>query len=730
MSPTPNCRPGIPAAAAGALPLPLLLLLGSAPAGANPSFAAWPIPAGAALPVVDGRLDDAVWSLAPAITDFRERSPREGAAPSESTSVRLAYTATDLYVAVRCEDSHPEGIVSTTRRRDDFSLTEDDQFAVAIDSYADRHDGFFFSTNPLGVRVDAQFFDEGDVFADGWDGEWDVRACRDSLGWSAELRIPFSTLRFRRAERDTMGVNLFRRLIRTNEELFSPLIPLSRAAGTPSVSLARQVVFQGIVPGRGVWVQPYVAARGSAAGASSRDASLDSGLDARWTPAGTLAANLSVNTDFAQVEADDREINLTRFALFVPEKRDFFLENAGLFAFGAPSEAEIFFSRRVGLQGGGASEAAAVPIRVGAKASGRAGRTEAGALYVRTGEARGAPGEDFVVARVKRRLDERSWVGAVVTRRDGSPSAAGSALGADGLVRLPGEIDVSTFLAASAREGDAFARRSAASRLRVERGGERMGLHLEILDLGADFSPPIGFLARPAVRCYRAGFSLPRYADSGALRRVTPEYAFERFEGRSGRLQDDGHRVALGFDVRSGDALSVFVERTRERVASAFPLPGGIAIPAGSYRALRAGVGVRTKAGRPLSASVAADGGGFHGGTRATLTASLVGKARGRLRAGPEIERSWIRVEGGRARPLVLRLRTELDLDVSASVTSFVQYDNESGELGWRAQLRVLRREGAELLCVYGLGVHPDEEAPDGAPRQWFELKATYRVDL
>lgn len=704
-----------------------LLLAGGILAGPAPGapYLPHPVGPGEAPPVVDGSLDDGIWSRADAITDFRQRDPDEGASPTESTHVRLVYTPTDLYVGVGCLDSRPDAIVSSTRRRDDFSLTGDDQFVVAIDSFGEGRDGFFFSTNPLGVRVDARFFDEGDVFVDGWNEAWDVRTSRDARGWSAELRIPFRTLRFRRAPGNSMGVNLFRRIIRSNETLFSPLIPRERAGGTASVSLAREVRFEGIVPGSGVRVDPFVTVRRESRGADA-EASARLGADLRWTASGALSANLSVNTDFAQAEADDRRINLTRFALFVPEKRDFFLENAGLFAFGAPSEAEVFFSRRIGYVDGAQEGSGEVPIRVGGKVGGRTARHEYGALYVRTGDALGAAAEGFAVLRARTQLTRRSWLGAILTSREGEPDLAGSVAGLDGVFRGAGEVTVSAFVAGS-RATSARTGTGAASRIRIERGGDGTAFHLEFLDLGARFAPPTGFVARPSSRTYRAGGARPIQRHSGPLRRVAPSVAFERIEDRGGAFLDDFHRVTLGVEATSGDAGSLFLERIRARLEESFALPGDVPVRAGDHRELRGGGEVRTKAGRPVSARCALDTGGFYGGARTTVSAGVTAKARGRLRAGPEFERSWIRIDGASAEPFVLRLRTELDVDVDRSVTGFLQYDSESRRVGWRAQLHALRGEAQEAYLILG---RDTVASPGAGAESWLLLKVTARIDL
>jgi hypothetical protein len=648
----------------------------------------------------------------------------EGATPGERTEVRLAYTARDLYVAFRCFDSRPDGIVATVLRRDDFALVENDQVVVSIDSYSDDRNGFFFSTNPLGVRVDAQFFDEGERFVDAWNADWQVATGTDDLGWTAEFRIPFSALQFRRAPSNEMGINLFRRIIRTNEELYAPLVPLSYSSGTPSVSVARKVVFRSIEPGRGFLVQPHlVTGYENAADGPAPATRWDWGGDARWNATSSLSARLSVRTDFAQVEADDRRINLTQYELFVPEKRDFFLENAGLYAFGVPSETELFFSRRIGLERRADGTTGEVPLRAGAKVSGRVAGLETGLLHVSTGSARETPPERFLVARFKRPTTHRSYVGAIATRRSSVAALGGAAFGVDGLLRLPHAVAVAGFAALTTDE-TGRARSSGATHLRVARSGERQTFHLERTDLQAGFDPAVGLVLRPASRSWRAGGGWAVYPANRRVRRWTPAYDHRRVEDRSGRVRDSEHRLSLKADLHSGDSVELFATRAFDRLRSDLLLLGRT-IPAGEYTGWSGGIVLRAKPGRALSGSIRLEQGELYAGRREAFSGSVLWKASARLTIAQDLELARIRQPGDAFRARIAQLRADYSFDVATSLSSFLQYDNATDEIGARFQAGHILREGTELFLVYTAGWRLPE--PPARPhRQALVLKATY----
>src|SRR5262245_23599802 len=367
-------------------------------------------------PHIDGILNEEVWKRALVVSDFIQRLPREGSIPSERTEMRVLYSETSLFLGFIAYDSQPEQIVATVFKRDDWDITQNDQLAFAIDSYNDGRSGYWFSTNPLGARVDAQFANEGDLWEDNWNGIWECKARINSTGWTAEIEIPFATLRFRNGPENIMGINLYRRIIRTNENLFAPLIPLRYLNGTPNVSVARKYKFIGIHGGDQLYVKPYALGGYSSDTISSASAK-NAGADVRYQITNSLISNVSVRTDFSETEVDDRQINLTQFSLFFPEKRDFFLESSSNFQFGIPGQTEMFFSRRIGL-----SEDAtqAVPMLIGGKLTGKVGGLDLGVLNVQTEATNLDRAENFSVIRLKQSIGPRSYFGGIFTNRTGN----------------------------------------------------------------------------------------------------------------------------------------------------------------------------------------------------------------------------------------------------------------------------------------------------------------------
>jgi hypothetical protein len=485
-------------------------------------------------PVIDGNIDEPIWKQALVVSDFLQRYPTEGAEPSEQTEIRLLYTRQSLFIAFRAYDRNGKAITATVMQRDNSDIVNNDQFAFAIDSYNDGRNGYWFSTNPLGARVDAQFFEEGDNWEPNWNGIWNCQAKMDANGWTAEIEIPFSTLRFTRGTTNVMGINFFRRIIHTNESLFAPLIPLKYSNGTPNVSIARKYVFENI-EGDHPWnLKPHVIS-GVAQTALSTTADHDAGLDVRYSLTDSLRTNISLNTDFAEAEVDERQINLSRFRLFYPEKRDFFLENAGSFQFGTPGETEVFFSRRIGLT----DEGDTVPMIFGGKLTGKLSRFELGLLNAQTNETNQMPGENFSVFRAKAAAGNRSYVGGIFTNRYMNGTGTQTGYGFDCNLYLKEEIALNAY--ATTASGSSLKDDSAVS-VALGRGGERTSFRVAFTEIGSTFNPPIGFVERTGIQRWDGFLFRPFYVTSKWLRSVTPGIELNSTEDLPGNFTDEFQR--------------------------------------------------------------------------------------------------------------------------------------------------------------------------------------------
>src|SRR5882762_11162535 len=365
---------------------------------------------------LDGRLNEPFWATADSIDDFRQREPLEGSRATERTVVRVAHDADALYIAVRCYDSSMRGVRASQLRRD-ADLSSDDNVQVLIDAFDDRRSAFVFGTNPNGAMWDAQFSGVDDL-NESWNGVWEVAVSRDAAGWTAEFRIPVLALRFRTGTNTEFGFNVRRFIRRKNEEdLWSSY---GRAQGFYRLNYEGRITDLGdLHRPHDVELYPYalgraVAAEHDSVGGETAGGYLGGkgGVDAKLAITPTLTADVTVNTDFAQVEADEQVINLTRFPFFFLEKREFFLESSGLLGYGTPGMVQLFYSRRLGLDTSGAP----VPIIAGGRVYGRLGPWQLGVLDAQTG---GSDRANDAVLRVTHDLFDRSFVGAIGTLHAG-----------------------------------------------------------------------------------------------------------------------------------------------------------------------------------------------------------------------------------------------------------------------------------------------------------------------
>ena len=642
-------------------------------------------------PTLDGQVvgDDA-WNQGTAATGFVQTTPDEGRPVTERTEVFVLFDDDTLYIGVVCHDRTPEGIIVSDSRRD-ASLSETDSFQVILDTYLDHQTGFVFGTNPAGIQYDGQVIRNGEDggFNLNWDGAWEVSAKIFDGGWSAEFAIPFRTLRFPGGSPQTWGINFQRNIRRHNETSF--WAPLPRQFDLERVSLAGRL--EAVEPPRQRFVQftPYVlgeAVQGRAGQADTEeDADFGFDLKASLTPSLTLDA--TYNTDFAQVEADVQQINLDRFNLFFPEKRPFFLENAGTFRVGVPQEVELFFSRRIGIGPGGIN----LPIEGGLRLTGKTGRTQVGLLHMVTEEVEGIAGEnEFSVLRLNQDLGERSSMGLLVTRREGEETDDyGRTYALDGRWGVNENLEFRAFLARTETpdaEGDEHAFRVGGSW-----NSEAWSSGMNYTEVGDDFNPEVGFLAR---RGYRK-------ADGFALRRIRPENlwglhelrphisyrGFWDFDGfqETGFLHVDNHwEWANGHEIHTG------INFTREGVKEAFEIFPGVVVPPGTYDHEEIQFVAFTNRGAAVNAEVRVFAGGFFGGDRLAITPEI------NFRLGERFvgELAWshndIDLPGGSFETNLARLRLAYSFTPEIFIDSLVQYNDRLDQwssnirFGWRGE--------------------------------------------
>ena len=668
-------------------------------------------------PVVDGDvLGDAAWAAVPPLTDFWQTTPFEGAPASEPTEVRIAYTADTLYFGVVCRDSDPAGIVVNGSRRDS-PLDETDAFQIVLDTYRDRQNGFVFGTNPAGLEYDGQVSNEGQGggtsgpgayggsltgFNRNWDGAWVVKTRSGDFGWSAEFAIPFTTLRYGRESGREWGLNLQRNVRRRNESSF--WAPLPRQYDLFRVSRAGALAGLSPPPQRNLKLLPYALGETTEKPAlgQDRDTTATAGGDLKWSVTPSLALDATVNTDFAQVEVDEQQVNLDRFSLFYPEKRPFFLENAGLFTLGSPGEVDLFFSRRIGIGPSGE----VVPIAAGARLSGKLGGFNVGLLdmQTRTGDTQ-APASNFAVVRVSRELPNRSRAGAIFVNREGTGelSPAGDhnrTYGADGRWGIGRYGAVEGYAARTETPG--LEGRDHAFNLGASLSSPAWELNAEYTEVGENFNPEVGFLARRDFR-KPEGSVLYRYRPSDllGLLEMRPHVSYRGYWKPDGFQESGFLHVDNHLEWKSGWEVHTGINFTQEGVLQPFEIYPGVVVPPGSYENREAMLVLITNQGAPLSLETRWTLGGFFGGSRVSAVSTLRGRIGEAFNSSVDYSRNDVSLPEGRFVTNLLRMRLSYSFSTSIYLQALLQYNDVIDN--WSTNLRFgwLQAANTGLFVVY-----------------------------
>ncbi|MFN7917947.1 MAG: DUF5916 domain-containing protein [Vicinamibacterales bacterium] len=657
-------------------------------------------------PVLDGRLDEPFWESAVPATDFVQIDPANGKPATEQTEVRIVYNRDALYMGVVCHDSEPERWLGYQRRRDEF-LQSDDRFMWTIDTFLDAQSGYFFEMNPSGLMGDSLM--GGGIDNRQWDGIWNARVTRSGIGWTIEIEIPFRSLNFD-PDSDQWGINFQRTVRRKNED--SIWMGWARNQGLRRMTNAGLLSgIRNVSQGLGLDVKPYGLAMAESSpgrGKTGFSKDVEGGLDVFYSPTPGLRSVLTVNTDFAQTEVDQRQVNLTRFSLFFPEKRDFFLDGAPYFAFGSPSNGDLivnpFFSRRIGLTPSGTPQT----INYGGKVTGQVGRQDVGFLHVRTGEDNGIIGEEFTVGRVRRRVLAQSYVGGMYTRRDphGNAASTRQTAGADfrlATSRFRGNQNLEAtgyFLHAdnpSGADGNSFG-------MTAGMPNDLWNVQMAARQVDAGFDPAIGFVTRRGYRRYQPSVEYgPRPRGSKIVRR----YAFST--GLD--VQTDMQNALLSrsldmkvFDVQfqSQDSFNVTISNNRERLDEAFTPSRGITLPLGAeYDTNVVSFRGQTANRRVVALSTTLETGGFFSGTKRSASINLTLRARPGFIVYASTELNHVGLKEGQFSTRLYRLVGEAQFSPWIALVNNFQYDSVSGVLGWQSRFRWIMRPGSDIYFVY-----------------------------
>ena len=673
-----------------------------------------------AAPDIDGQLDEQVWRSAAAMTDFIQREPDDGALASERTEVRLLYDQEAIYVGVWAYDSRAEQIVPGEAIRD-FEVTDADAVIMVFDTFKDEQNGFVFGTTPAGIEYDGQvasagsgggFFlgggsnnqrrfqaGAGGGFNKNWDGSWDVAATQDSEGWYAEFRIPFNTLRYG-SDVEEWGFNVSRRVRRLNEEVFWSAVP--REFNLYRLDFAG--VLSGLEPPvrRAVTVTPYAlgsTARDYTAPGSAFEQNADFGGEAKAQITQGLTLDVTVNTDFAQVEVDDAQVNLTRFPLLFPEKRPFFLENAGFFTVGGGG-VDLFFSRRIGIDAG-----APVPIKGGGRLSGRAAGMNVGLLHIQTdGLMDGSDRSSWSVARLAKELPGRSRVGGIVTDRRSDVSGDNNRVYAmDAQVGLGDAVTVTSYFARSETEGapsDEAFDVTAGVTTRAFRA------NATVQQVGQDFDAQIGFVPRRGHRYYQL-FGMYYIRPSSVFRELRPHVSYFTYRNRAD-VAPQGFEVSSRWHIdnhwqwASGMELHTGANHVTEGLYEPFTIPGvGVTVPADIYRGWEAAFVFFTDQSRALSFNSRLNWGSFLSGSKKTPSADLTYRYGDRSSVTAALAYNDVDLPEGSFTTTLGSVKLGYFFTPRIYVQGLVQYSTQVDQ--WSTNLRFgwLNTAGTGLFLVY-----------------------------
>ena len=664
---------------------------------------------------LDGRLDDEVYGNVRPIDGFIQQVPVEGVPATEPTEIWIFFDDDNLYIAARCYDSQPDRIAANELRRDNGNiLSVNDTISVTLDTFFDQRNAFFFQTNPLGALRDQAVADG--TFNVNWNTVWDVKTSRSEAGWMLEMAIPFKSLRYRSAGPQTWGINIRRTVKSKNETSMLTRVPASYG-GNGVAQMAVAATLTGLeTPAQSMNLEfkPYavssLATDRTARVPYSNDVSANAGIDVKYGLTRSLTADLTVNTDFAQVEEDEQQINLTRFNLFFPEKRDFFLEGQGIFDFGGVSGQRasgvlpiMFFSRRIGLNAG-----QSVPVIAGGRVTGKAGRFDVGALAITTDEKASANAvtTTFSALRLRRNILRRSSVGVIATGR--WPAASGAAdhatAGVDADLRFFENVQANLYWA---RTSSPQLRGADASyRGRFNYAGDRYGFEIDRLVVGSNFNPEVGFVRRTdfALSSLSARFS-PRLRRGRLVRMLTWQADFDYLSNAAGdTLEDRSVSGRFGVEFNSSDEVVVSATRQYELLPFDFAISPGVVVPAGGHKYESLNATYTLGQQRKISGRLSASYGSFYEGTRTSLAYSGRLGLSAHFGVEPNITLNWVRLPYGDFTARLVGTRIGVAPTARLGFSALTQFNPSSHSLTSSARMRWEYIPGSELFVVYSDG--------------------------
>jgi len=665
---------------------------------------------------LDGALDEEAWRLAEPATDFVQAEPHEGQPASEPTDVRLVFDRDALFIGVDCRDEADATTIINDIRKD-FPAGDQDTFEVILDTFGDRRNGFVFVTNAVGAKSDAQIANEGRDVNTSWDAVWTVAARRTEHGWSAEMRIPFKTLRFERGAGHLWGINFSRRIRRKNEVDYWSAVP--RVYNLYRSSLAGSLTgLPDASQGRNLRLKPWVASDSTrSVGGASFNNSGQIGLDAKYGVTPSLTLDVTVKPDFAQAEADEQQVNLTQFSLYFPEKREFFLENSGMFYFGdIPRESRVggfrfnvpeeevllFFSRRIGLTDAGEQ----IPIVAGGRLTGRVGAYGVGAMTIQTEGQGTRPGDNYTVLRGRRDILRNSDVGAIFLSRQssGASSDRNEVAGFDANFRFMKALSINGFLTRSFTPGVAGGQ--VAGKGSAAWNDNSVHAQYSFLTVGEHFRDDIGFIKRTGIRKHFADFGVrqrPEWLRKTGIRESHPHTRYNIYTDQSGTKVSHTNHVAEAIFFERGGVLEVQWNPRFERIATPFKIRPDQSFAPGSYSWHEFAAELETDHSRLISGSTIVTLGGFWNGTQRTVKAGVIVRPTYHLTFDVAMQRNDIRLPVP-MHDFVTNLvssRVGLAFNTRTFLDTLLQYNTDLKQFSANVRFDLIHRPLSDLFVVY-----------------------------
>jgi len=697
-------------------------------------------------PAMDGDvLNDPAWANVPEVTTFIQKTPDEGQSVSEKTAVKVMYTEKTFYVSVVCYDTNPgEIVISDTRR--DSPLNNSDSFSFIIDTFKDFQTGYLFGTNPAGIEYDAQITGGGEGgsmmrrfsmgtgggFNVNWDAVWEVKSQKGDFGWSAEFAIPFKTLRYATNKDQSWGINFERVIARKKEE--AHWSPISRQHTMNRLVSAGTLTHMNVPTSRNIKIMPYVLGQNNVNKNEITSKSSDGnfGLDAKLSIGSSMSLDLTYNTDFAQVEADEQQINLDRFSLFFPEKRTFFLENAGLFSVGTGGgffgpDIEMFFSRRIGVGPDGEP----VPIVGGGRLTGTFSGMKVGMLSMRTDKVTDiTDANQYSVLRLKKELPNRTHIGAMYTALDhmGKDGYMNQSYAFDAQLGI-GELSKIVVFAGLTDTPDMAKDSAYAYRMEFARDTKQVSTSASYTEVGANFNPEMGYLKRENYRKWSGRiFTRFRPKNKLGLLEIRPHINYDgywKLDGfqQSGRWHIDNHwEFRSGFEIHTGTNL------VKEGVIEAFEISDSVFVSAGIYNDQEIQIMIMTNQAKPISFSSMNRIGGFFGGDRINMTPTVRLRYKDRFTSEFSSNFNKVKLPGGNFTTNLLRARLTYSFTPKMYIQSLLQYNNQSDQ--WSMNWRFIWQQSAAtgLYLVYNQSQDYDG-IPISKSTKSFALKYSYLFD-